>query len=318
MRSEIVFIYHKDCFDGFTAAWVFETMRKRGLSIIDRPITWVPAQYGDAPPDCKGKEVWLVDFTFPREVMIDQVIKPSMRTVILDHHQTAEADLAGILEEVRSRGLQRQNDKVVFDMHRSGAGILYDELEREIAKRAGQHIPSPDGRRKLWLVDYVEDRDLWRWALPNSREVAAFVSSVPMTFAEWDAIDAIGYQLVAEGGRAILRYIDNYGDKACANATIEKLDEFDVPCINTQYMNISDHVGKLAELHPDAPFAMGYFRRADGKWQFSLRSRGNFDVSEVAKRFGGGGHKNAAGFQTDMLPWCQCIPGIIPLGENTE
>jgi oligoribonuclease NrnB/cAMP/cGMP phosphodiesterase (DHH superfamily) len=317
MRPEILFIYHGKCYDGFTAAWVFETFRKKGLSIIDQPVTYFPATYGQDPPDCKGKEVWLVDFTFPREVMIEKIIKPSMRTIILDHHKTAEADLKDILGEIRDKGLQRQGDKVIFDMYRSGAAILYDELEREYAKRAGSHIPQPSGR-SLWLVDYVEDRDLWKWQLPNSKEVSAFVSSVPMTFAEWDAIDAIGYSRVAEGGRAILRYIENYGDKACENATIEKIDEFDVPCINTQYMNISDHVGKLADLHPEAPFAVGYFRRSDGQWQFSLRSRGDFDVSEIAKRFGGGGHKSAAGFQVTMLPWCQCIPGIVPMGENSE
>jgi len=317
MRPEILFIYHGKCFDGFTAAWVFEHFKKRGMSIIDRPVTYHPAQYGEEPPDCKGKEVWLVDFSYPRQTLIDKVIKPSMRTLIFDHHKTAEADLKDILTEVWNSGLQRKDDKVVFDMHRSGAGILYDELEREYAKRAGSHIPQPNGR-SLWLVDYIEDRDLWAWKLPNSREVSAFTSSVPMTFAEWDAMHAMGYQRVSEGGRSILRYIDNYGDKACANATIEKIDEFDVPCINTQYMNISDHVGKLAERHPDAPFAMGYFRRADGMWQFSLRSRGDFDVSEIAQRFGGGGHKNASGFQVATLPWCQCIPGIVPLGENSE
>lgn len=303
MRPEILFIYHGKCFDGFTAAWLFDHFKKKGLGILDRPVTYIPANYGDEPPDCKGKEVWIVDFSYPREVLIEKVIKPSMRTVILDHHKTAEADLNGVLEEIKVKhNLQRQNDKVVFDMSRSGAGILYDELEREYAKRAGSHIPQPNGR-SLWLIDYVEDRDLWKWKLPNSKEVSAFVSSVPMTFAEWDAINAIGYKLVAEGGRAILRYIDNYGDKACDNATIEKIDEYDVPCINTQYMNISDHVGKLAERHPEAPFAVGYFRRKDGMWQFSLRSRGDFDVSEIAKRFGGGGHKNAAGFQLAELPW---------------
>jgi oligoribonuclease NrnB/cAMP/cGMP phosphodiesterase (DHH superfamily) len=317
MRPEILFIYHGKCFDGFTAAWVFETFKKKGLSILDQPVTYHPATYGEDPPDCKGKDVWLVDFTYPREVMIEKIIKPSMRTTILDHHKTAEADLKDILGEVWNSGLQRQGDKVVFDMHRSGAGILYDELAREYGKKAGTHIPQPNGR-SLWIVDYVEDRDLWNWKLPNSKEVSAFVSSVPMTFAEWDAIQALGYSRVSEGGRSILRYIDNYGDKACDNATIEKIDEFDVPCINTQYMNISDHVGKLAERNPDAPFAAGYFRRSDGMWQFSLRSRGNFDVSEIAQRFGGGGHKNASGFQVATLPWCQCVPGIIPLGENSE
>jgi oligoribonuclease NrnB/cAMP/cGMP phosphodiesterase (DHH superfamily) len=306
MRAPILFIYHGSCYDGFTAAWVFNKFQLAKKSLVDQEIIYHPAHYGEDPPDCTGKEVWLVDFSYPRDVMIEKIIKPSMRTVILDHHKTAEADLKDILDEVRMKHkLQRQNDKVVFDMHRSGAGILYDELNRESGQRAGTHTPSPNGRRSLWLVDYIEDRDLWTWKLPNSKEVSAFVSSVPMTFPEWDAIDAIGYQLVAEGGRSILRYIDTYGDKVCEQSRYEEIGGHRVPTINLPYMNTSDHVGKLAEANPNAPFAAGYFRKRDGTWQFSLRSRGTgaFDVSDIAKLYGGGGHASASGFQVKELPW---------------
>jgi len=37
------------------------------------------------------------------------------------------------------------------------------------------------------------------------------------------------------------------------------------------------------------------------KSKVSLRSRGSFDVSKIAVTFGGGGHKNAAGFKLDMF-----------------
>ena len=40
---------------------------------------------------------------------------------------------------------------------------------------------------------------------------------------------------------------------------------------------------------------------SDGRFQYSLRSRGDFDVSELAKKHGGGGHKGAAGFVVDEL-----------------
>ena len=79
-----------------------------------------------------------------------------------------------------------------------------------------------------------------------------------------------------------------------------------MPTINLPYMNCSDHVNRLLlESWPDlgAQVAAGYFRRGDGKWQFSLRSTAPFDCSEIAKRFGGGGHPQAAGFTVDRLPW---------------
>ena len=68
-----------------------------------------------------------------------------------------------------------------------------------------------------------------------------------------------------------------------------------VPIVNAPYINISELVGKLAET---APFALGWFQRADGLYAYSLRSRGpdGVDVSEIAKKYGGGGHRNSAGF----------------------
>jgi nanoRNase/pAp phosphatase (c-di-AMP/oligoRNAs hydrolase) len=57
---------------------------------------------------------------------------------------------------------------------------------------------------------------------------------------------------------------------------------------------------ELLKRHPDAPFAAIYFDRGDGKRQWSLRSREDFDVSRVARRFANGGHRQAAGFESDL------------------
>jgi nanoRNase/pAp phosphatase (c-di-AMP/oligoRNAs hydrolase) len=62
---------------------------------------------------------------------------------------------------------------------------------------------------------------------------------------------------------------------------------------------VSELVGRLADGHP---FAASWFQRTDGKFVYSLRVRdGDFDVSEFAKQFGGGGHAKAAGFTVDRL-----------------
>jgi hypothetical protein len=53
---------------------------------------------------------------------------------------------------------------------------------------------------------------------------------------------------------------------------------------------------RLLEMYPEAPFSAYYQDRQDGKRQWGLRSRPGFDCSEVAAAFGGGGHKQAAGF----------------------
>ena len=290
MNDKPLVIYHKDCFDGFTAAWIFR-------NYFGSDCDFHPASYGTPPPDVTGRVVYVVDFSYPRDVM-KALILGSRRTVVLDHHKTAEAALVGILEELQQIGQRQPGDEVVFDMQRSGAGIAWDYLSVQAFPRDRFH-PVP----RRWLVDYVEDRDLWRQALPRTREVSAYISSLPMTFEEWDALAASTWQDVADKGAAVQQYIDTYGRKAREMARFEMIAGYHVPTINLPYMNCSEHVGALAEEYPDAPFAAGYFRRADGRWQFSLRSRDGFDVSEVAKGFGGGGHVAAAGFDVASLPW---------------
>jgi hypothetical protein len=296
MNQKPLVITHGNCYDGFTAAWVFRHFKGDA--------EFVHTTYGEKPPDTKGRVVYVLDFSFPREVMMKDVILPSISTTIFDHHKTAQADLDKILQEVRIKFfVQRQNDRVVFDMNRSGAGITFDELETEDANKKGRRIPRINGLRPLWLVDYIEDRDLWKFALPESKEVSAYISTQPHTFESWDAINALGQFECVTRGRSVLAYIDQFGEKACAEAHIEGVGGYKIPVINTPYMNCSDHVNKLLMKNPDAAFAAGYFQRKDGRWQFSLRSEGEFDVSEIAKLYGGGGHKHAAGFDVAELPW---------------
>ena len=79
--------------------------------------------------------------------------------------------------------------------------------------------------------------------------------------------------------------------------------EYFIPCVNASE-NVSELGNLMCERYPDAPFSMSYCDRGDGMRSYSLRSIGDFDVSVVAKAFGGGGHKNAAGF---ALPKPQVI-----------
>jgi len=307
MKQKPLVIYHGGCFDGFTAAWVFHSLRGDA--------DFHPARYGEDPPDCKGRDVWVLDFSYPRDVM-KKIIVSSAKTMVFDHHKTAEAALNGILDEIAVSGVQRGNsDKIVFDMNRSGAGITYDELEEADQKKRGFKTPRFNDERAMWLVDYIEDRDLWKQRLFRTQAVTAWIASVPMTFENWQDIYNLGRDLVADRGDFVLQYMFQYGTKALEQAKTENIGGYIVPTVNLPYMNCSEYVGRLALRFPESPFAAGYFRRNDGRWQFSLRSRGEFDVSEVAKEFGGGGHAGAAGFDVAILPW-QANPYMAPAYAN--
>lgn len=261
-------IYHGDCFDGFTAAWAFKRLNQ-GINA-----TYIPAKYHQPPPDVHGEDVYILDFSYPRDVLIE-LERSSKSLLVLDHHKTAEADLAGL-------------SFCVFDMERSGCGITWDYFS--------QCAPRP------WLIDLMEDRDLWRLQYDETLPVVAYAACLPMTFESWERLSGSKERAV-EAGTAIRMYIDNYGEKAAKDALYREVGGFLVPVINISYQNCSDHVHRLCQLHPEHPFAASFFMRADGKWQFSLRSIGEFDVSAIASGYGGGGHRNAAGFEVDVLPW---------------
>jgi oligoribonuclease NrnB/cAMP/cGMP phosphodiesterase (DHH superfamily) len=159
----------------------------------------------------------------------------------------------------------------------------------------------------------VEDRDLWRLALPNAREYMTNVYAAPMTFEAWDILHGRAthkrhIDLMIDRGSAILEYMQEYGAKALAEARLLEWHQLparviDEPIwsVNLPYMNCSDYLTRLLEEKCVTSFVAGYFRRADGRWQFSLRSAKSFDCSEVAKVYGGGGHKQAAGFDVADL-----------------
>lgn len=261
-------IYHGQCVDGFTAAWA--AWRKFGDSA-----RYIAAQYGDEPPDCTGDDVVIVDFSYPRAVL-ESMARTTASLLVLDHHKTAEADLAGL-------------PYCKFDMTQSGAALA----EREFR-----------GTRRNDLVSYVQDRDLWQWKLPHSREVSAYIAIVPKDFRSWDFLALrieTDLERVAEVGRALLRAVETYVDNLADHARIATIGGYAVPCVNTTYAT-SELVGRLAESDTGA-FAAGWFQKQDGAFVYSLRSRGDFDVSAVAKQYGGGGHRNAAGFTVaELLP----------------
>lgn len=283
-------IHHGSCFDGVGAAWVFKELRGDA--------EFFAARYGKEPPSVAGRDVWIVDFSYPRATL-EQMLGEANSLLVVDHHKTAQEALTGFAN-------------AVFDMDRSGCGLLWDYLVFgaicvcESCGASGyrdEHHHSGCPVRRPWLVNYIEDRDLWRQALPNTREVSAWVAAQPYDPDAYAQVFAEGFDAAVAAGRAVERYIEKYGQAAAAHARTEALAGFTVPTVNIAYMNCSEHLARMLEQNPDAPFVASYFRRDDGRWQFSLRSRPGFDVSAVAKEFGGGGHVCAAGFDVAALPW---------------
>lgn len=268
IKLDTVVIYHAECTDGFCAAWLF--------SKAFPDAQFIPAKYGDPAPPVVGKQVYIVDFSYPRQTLLDlESLNHSL--VVLDHHKTAQADCEGL-------------DFCIFDMERSGAMLAWDYLK--------EHDNSPffDYDHSPVLVDYVQDRDLWRFELPHSREINAAIRSYPMAFRPWDTLFRQEISALRVQGEAIERYRNAVIQLHIKDAAEVELAGYKVwaTCCTTKEI-----AGDIANLLAEGrPFAYTYSDDLDGYRTYSLRSDENgVDVSEIAKRFGGGGHKHAAGFR---------------------
>jgi len=261
-------IFHSPCRDGFTAAWI-AAKHFHGYRSVD----FLGAAYGDAPPDSRlveGRQVFILDFSYSREE-IEAIADEAESVVVLDHHETAERALSG------SWG---SNVEVVFDMERSGARLAWDHW-------FGGDPPE--------IVRYIEDRDLWRWELPDSREISAYIGTLPYSLSAWDQLETdlsteTGRIEVAGIGAAVLRRDRQHVERAAEGAEIL----CGIPFVNSCVLQ-SDIGDWLKE---GVPFVVIWWVE-NGVYRYSLRSGPDgANVAEIAESFpGGGGHKHAAGFR---------------------
>ena len=276
-----VMIYHDDD-DGFGSACVVEMMR-RALR-PEHTIEYYPTNYG-RPFNllvCKDKHVLIADFSFKAGPMLDiHIMSKTLR--VLDHHKTAEAELAQLIAG------EAKND-IEFDMARSGVKMTMDFFARS------EMIP--DCFDPPELIGYLDAGDLWQPArFDDLFEVQAALRSFPYSFDLW--VDHFfkpeGMAHLRVDGAAIKRFFDLKCDDVLEGAREIWLPD-GTAClgVNAPYFMASTVAGTLAERAHDG-VGCAYW---DGKIDrvFSLRSRSKVDVSVIAQANGGGGHANAAGF----------------------
>lgn len=253
-------LYHANCPDGFGAA--FSVWKKYSDSV-----KYIACNYGNPPPVLPTEaSVLIADFSFPKDVIIGMSQKV-FEIQLLDHHKTAY----DMLKDVPF---------CKFDMDHSGAYLTWEYIH-------GSEPPD--------FIKYIEDRDLWAFKLPYSKEFSAALGSYPKDFVVWEGLSEMGMDKLKLDGGTILRFQGQKVDEIIAQAFWKDIAGHRVPVVNasTFFSEVGD---RLCQIHPTAPFSAYFYDRADGKRQWGLRSPGRMDVSKIAKSMGGGGHAGAAGF----------------------
>lgn len=262
-------LYHSNCYDGFGAAYAAWKSMGDGAD-------YVPVAYGYPPPDYSNYDkIYIVDFSYDAK----DIIKMSElhKVILLDHHKTALEKLGDLISN------PGPNETIVFDMEKSGAMLSWNWFFPLLE-------PPP-------LIQHIQDRDLWAFKLDGSKEIHAALVSYPMDFRLWDSFDIA--QLLSEGV-ALTRMYKNLVENICKKPWFADIGGYRVPVVNTTiaWSEVGEY---LALKYPESPFAAS-FTEFEDQTMWSLRSRNDFDVSVVAKKFGGGGHKNAAGFKITKAP----------------
>lgn len=284
--------YHNACPDGFTAAYIAKKKYPEAeLLGLDHGMQNFPVE------KFAGRDALMVDWSRRTKAENRELNSIAKSFQILDHHKTAQAELEG-------------EPYAIFDMNRSGAGLTWDYL---FGQDSGDWNPAdPFNVYRPWWVNYVEDRDLWTWRLPHSKEINSFIMTFPYTIDGWDKMTESTLEDAIRAGEAIQLHIDHYIREAVKQAQLGSLTvngkRYDTLVLNVPYLNCSE-VG--AVLSQKADVSLTWFERYDGVIQFSLRSKGEIDVSEIAKTFNGGGHRNAAGFQLPLLRGRNVVDGIL-------
>lgn len=259
-----VCIYHGSCPDGFGAALAV----KLYFDELNQDCDFHAAYHGDTTPDVAGKNVIMVDFAYKRESMIE--IKNSAKNLtVLDHHESAKKSLSDI-------------EGCIFDMTRSGAVMAWEHFHPT------KKIPM--------LFLYIQDKDLYQWKLPESREFSAGLRLLDFDFDLWESLtDDTALLPLIEKGRVIEEYNAALIESAIKPEKYRLIELYGhtVPIINATNL-ISDIGNKLAAEHP---FAVCYFDTPTER-KYSLRSlkEKNINVALIAESLGGGGHPEAAGF----------------------
>ncbi len=275
-----IVIYHKGCPDGRAAAWVYcSIMKEIGISFTQ----YIPMDAGKYPLDLnvKDKSVLMVDVC-PNRNEINIIAKTAKDLTIYDHHKSAQRDVENI-------GLD--NVTVVFAMTRSGCQITWD-------------VFYPDKPRP-WFIDIISDRDLWKWEIPNSKELCCYLFSTGY-YEDFDDMSLLlkfteeQKQQAIEVGEILLSIEEKQIVSAVKQSLLTEVDvsgvKYKVRLTGCSH-NIASEVGnRLAKMDCDFSAMWRYNYEKDEWWISCRTTKDNIDLSIITRQLGGGGHQKSAGF----------------------
>lgn len=284
-RAKLVAFYHRNCYDGTLAAAIFLNSFP-GTRLI-------PYEYGDALPpfeELAGHHVYLLDLTFDTEVLLE-LTQHAYWVTVVDHHPKARVQ-AQDRPHARRGNLSIVTDSVKDPA--SGAQLVWRLLHRT--------APEPN------FVRWIGKRDRWVFDEPQIRPFVMGITGLGFDPVTWEAVlfqtPSIDLEPYMLQGEAVAAAIDGQLDYLQANAVhwIE-IAGHRVAAVNAPKFLASEMGERLYRRYSveRSPFVVIYYDE-HGKRCYSLRCHVDSleDMGQIARQFGGDGHRCAAGFKTTM------------------
>lgn len=259
---DIVIIYHGNCFDGFGAAYA--AWKKFG-----NMASYVPAFHLDLdvyPEGVVGKEVYVIDFCFSERVT-KELQERNTSFMVLDHHLSV-------------KDLVKSLPTNIFSDTDSGAKIAWKHFHQS------ETVPR--------LIEYISDSDTHAHALPHYKEIEGYIHAHTLEFSVFEALHAEleeRLEAVIEKGKMLGKQFDTLVEEHIDKAMLVSFEGYEVFAVNASSFLRSELGHRLAL--KKGPFSIVYRFEKD-VLRISLRGDGSIDCTELAKKYNGGGHYNAA------------------------
>lgn len=255
----------------------------------------IPINYGDVYDLDQiedGETIFVVDFSFqPFEIM--EQIADKANLIWLDHHKTA-------MKNAEDRNFTPLG---IRDMRLSGCELTWMYLAPE-KKVAGKSIPEKMPK----AIQYLGRYDVWDHTNKNTLPFqygCRMENTDPNNQEFWTNLFFTDdeHERIIKNGKIILEYQRQQDEMYIKSRGFEveleglKMIACNVGLRNSQLFDSAYDADKHDAM-------MIFCMLPNRKWTVSMyTSKEGIDVSDVAKKYGGGGHKGAAGFQCDKLPF---------------
>lgn len=286
-------IYHKNCLDGFSSLIVLlksKRLTKDAIIYYDVPSASFP------PKGIDNKDIIIMDVAYKYDVLRG-IINRAKSVVFIDHHVTISEDVKKL------RSMYKDKIKIIYDESESGASLTWEFLFEK------QKVPL--------FIKYIKDNDIGAWKL---RHTKPFIYALRVKYdldvkyeniQKWkELFEKSKVKKLVKLGEIYEEYAERLLEENVRKYSMEAFPSEKLYEEFTEYFNKPGQYrvavvcgsgcpstsllgNKMMEVI-DCDFALLWSYHMDRKeYILAFRSK-ETDVGNIAKIFGGGGHKLAS------------------------